>query len=98
MAKKNNYGDKEMDDIDTTRQYCQDNCILSGCNPKVINAALQYLKNYRTPNHMNQDMASKEYGISTVALRNNVHKIQQSGHLNIIKQMLGNDKIETKWK
>ena len=85
-----------MDEIETTKQYCLDNCILSGCNPKVINAALQYLKNYRTPNHMNQDMASKEYGISTVALRNNVHKIQRSQHLDIVKQLLGNPKIGTR--
>jgi transcription initiation factor TFIIIB Brf1 subunit/transcription initiation factor TFIIB len=82
-----------MNDIETTKQYCQDNCILSGCNPRVINAALIYLKNYKTYNHQTQCEISAEHKISSVALRNNVHKIQRSEHLDIVKQLLGNPKI-----
>jgi len=85
-----------MDEIETTKQYCLDNCILSGCNPRVINAALIYLKNYKTYDHKSQCDISAEYNISSVALRNNVHKIQRSQHLDIVKQLLGNPKIGTR--
>jgi len=83
-----------MDEIEITKQYCLDNCILSGCSPKTINATLHYLKDYNTSNHRKQDDVSKEYGISTVALRNNIHKITRSEHLTEIKKLIGNSNIE----
>ena len=83
------------DDIEITKQYCLDNCILSGCNPKVIVAALIYLKNYKTKNYQSQEVISLEHGVSTVALRNNAHKITRSSpqHVAMIKKLLHNPKI-----
>ena len=82
-----------MDEIETTRQYCLENCILSGSNPRVITATLEYLRMFKTIDHRKQGDICCEYNVSTVALRNNMHKITRSKHLLTIKKLLGNPNI-----
>lgn len=77
--------EKVLEDV---KQFCLDTCLLSGHSPNCIDASLFYLKYFDSNSNITQSLVAEDFGISCVSLRNNVKKIRQSEHWNIIKIML----------
>jgi len=84
-----------MNELEEVKQFCLDNIILSGCRPATIDGTLMYLKNFASKTHMSQEKICEKFGVSTVALRNNVKKIRLSKEYPKIKEMLKNPFIDS---
>lgn len=82
------------DVIGVVKKFCFDSCILSGHNPKCVDASIFFLYNDSAGRHVSQTIVSHQFGITSVSLRNNVKKIKQSEHWNIIKVMLYANRVE----
>jgi len=74
--------------IEEAKQFCQDNCILSGCRTSSVYATLYYLQFDKTKNKVGQDKLGELFDISTVSMRNNIHKVQKSPHYETIMKIL----------
>lgn len=83
--------DKLLVDV---RIFVLDNCVLSGSRPSSVDATIFYLKHFGTVGHVKQDIVCEWFGLSAVALRNNVRKVRQSKYWDSIKVMLDNPDIE----
>ena len=85
---------KEAFILSQVREFCLDNCILSGCRSSSIDATIYYLYHFGDSEfHVSQDVVCKRFGCSCVSLRNNVRKVRQSKYFSDIVLMLGNKNI-----
>lgn len=81
---------RDDDVIFAVKKFCFDSCILSGHNPKCVDASIYYLYH----DDLYQTTVAHQFGVSTVSIRNIVKKVKRSEHWGVVKVMLSANRVE----